>query len=313
MMQCPRCGYNMAPFERMCPRCARLGAAAPQAPAAGAGPVITRKSPSPFGRSTGSDRTLALSLFGLVLVMVATMFVARTDGSNPRPAHGAAVRGADNLVTVRSVTTPGGANVAGGVDAGQISRRLLDAGATMGGDVEISLAWNTLTDLDLEVRDPSGELITAEHRHSQSGGEQDVDANPTPLSPEGEMRYAAGQPPGQENVEPAPDILVDLDKRVGLPGGLPDLPGFGASGEHAPGRFTRTPVEHIYFARAPRGTYTVYASCFSWREPDRRPLPFTIQVRSRDRVILQTTGVIGPASYVADGARPIQVCQFTAR
>lgn len=310
-MQCPRCGYDMAPFEHACPRCARLGAAAPpQAP--GAGPVVTRKTPSPFGGSTGSDRTLALSLAGLLLVIVATVFVARSDDGRQGPAHSPVAGGTGNLLTVQSVTPPGGANVAGGVDAGQISRRLLDAGARVGGDVEISLAWNTLTDLDLEVRDPSGELITAEHRHSANGGEQDVDANPTPLSPEGEMRYMSGQPPGQENVEPVPDILVDLDKRVGLPGGLPDLPGFSGTGEHAPGKFTRSPVEHIYFARAPRGTYTVYASCFSWREPDRRPLPFTIQVRSRGRVCLQTTGAIGPASYCADGARPVEVCRFAA-
>jgi hypothetical protein len=192
------------------------------------------------------------------------------------------------------------------VNAAQIDRRLTDAAAATGGELEISLAWNTLTDLDLEVRDPTGELTWAEHRRSASGGVQDVDANPTPLTPEGERRYLAGQIPGAENVIPVPDFMIDL------PEGIPELDWQGSDWK-APSRYTRAPVEHIYFARAPKGTYTVYASCFWWREPDRNPLPCTILVRSRGKVLYQVSGLLGPANYVADGARPIQVCQFVIR
>ena len=45
------------------------------------------------------------------------------------------------------------------------------------GDVQITLRWNAAADLDLHVKDPDGEVISYEHKHSTSGGELDVDAN----------------------------------------------------------------------------------------------------------------------------------------
>jgi hypothetical protein len=200
--------------------------------------------------------------------------------------------------------------VGAAVDTTQFDQRLLSAGAATGGELEVSLAWNSLTDLDLEVRDPFGELITAVHRRSASGGVQDVDANPTLTTEEGSERAAAGLNPGPENVLPLPEILVDLDQKAGLPAdilGLDSLPGFDVK---APSRFTRTPVEHIYFAHAPQGVYTVYAHCYSWREPNTLPLPFTIQIRSHGRVFYTTSGTLGPANYITDNTAPTQVCQF---
>ncbi len=224
--------------------------------------------------------------------------------------HPGAPSAAGNLLLVqtRGAAPAPGVTAAPVADLRQIDQRLLAASATTGGELEVSLVWNSLSDLDLELREPSGELITAYHRQSASGGVQDVDANPTLVSAEGERRIAAGERPGAENLLPVPEFLVDMDKQVGLPGlTLPE------SGEKAPSRFTRTPVEHIYFTHAPKGFYTVYAHCYSWRESGAAPLPYTIQVRSRGQVFHQTSGTIGPASFVADGVAPLEVCRFQAR
>lgn len=161
------------------------------------------------------------------------------------------------------------------------------------------------------MRDPTGALTWAYEPRTQSGGVQDVDANPTLVTAEGERRCAAGQNPGAENVVPLPDALVDLDQKLeGLPKDLKDALMQQGSGGKAPSKFTRTPVEHIYFATAPKGTYTVYAHCYSWREKDLNPLPYTVQVRWHGKVFHEVSGTLGPQSYAADNIPPTAVCQF---
>lgn len=61
------------------------------------------------------------------------------------------------------------------------SERLRQAGARSG-DVQISLEWKNVNDLDLHVIDPSGERIFYNHRNSQSGGRLDVDMNANQLT-----------------------------------------------------------------------------------------------------------------------------------
>ena len=82
-----------------------------------------------------------------------------------------------------------------------------------------------------------------------------------------------------ENVMPLPEFMVDLSKKMD---GFPDVFSMMGSDGKAPSRFTRTPIEHIYFARAPRGIYTVYANCYSWRErsPCFRPAARTTPARA---------------------------------
>ena len=200
----------------------------------------------------------------------------------------------------------------GGVDSGQIDSRLASVAATRGGDLEISLAWNTLSDLDLQVSDPTGEQIAADHPRSAAGGVQDVDANPTLVTMEGEIRIAMGSYPGKENLSEVPEMLVDLNERAGLPAGSPGI-SLPSDGTKAPGRWTRRPIEHIYFAKAPKGTYTVRAVCYSWREPNVIPLPFTVEMRSHNKVFYRGSGTIGPASFASDGAGPTEVCRFENR
>lgn len=45
------------------------------------------------------------------------------------------------------------------------------------GDVQITLRWNSLNDLDLRVTDPDGQVISYEHPRVPSGGKLDVDSN----------------------------------------------------------------------------------------------------------------------------------------
>ncbi len=46
------------------------------------------------------------------------------------------------------------------------------------GDIQITLSWNTIDDLDLWVIDPNGEKIYYQVPQSSSGGQLDIDANP---------------------------------------------------------------------------------------------------------------------------------------
>ena len=45
------------------------------------------------------------------------------------------------------------------------------------GDVQVTLAWNTVADVDLHVIDPSGEEIYYAHSQAASGGQLDLDSN----------------------------------------------------------------------------------------------------------------------------------------
>jgi len=58
----------------------------------------------------------------------------------------------------------------------EFNRRLRREGA-MTGDIQISLMWDTVDDLDLHCWDPRDEHIYFEHMRSRSGGHLDVDMN----------------------------------------------------------------------------------------------------------------------------------------
>lgn len=195
------------------------------------------------------------------------------------------------------------------VTGGKITERLQRAGATMGGDLEISLAWDGLSDFDLQVRTPSGELIEAEHWQGVNGGVQDVDANPTLVDALGQIRINSGQPPGAGTIQPLPEFLVDMDRFADLDGSI-RLPALPSQDGKAPTRFTRHPIEHTYFERATTGTYLVYVHCYSWRETRQTPLAYTVQARSHGKVFYEQSGVLGPASYAVEGVAPVVACHL---
>jgi hypothetical protein len=58
----------------------------------------------------------------------------------------------------------------------ELNDRLEKAGAKTG-QVQVSLAWNNTSDLDLHCIDPNNEEIFFNHRRSASGGEMDIDMN----------------------------------------------------------------------------------------------------------------------------------------
>jgi hypothetical protein len=60
----------------------------------------------------------------------------------------------------------------------QLQVSLPDSEPQLGtGDIQVTLRWATLDDLDLAVTDPSGEVVAYYNRAVPSGGQLDVDAN----------------------------------------------------------------------------------------------------------------------------------------
>lgn len=60
---------------------------------------------------------------------------------------------------------------------GPYSRTSIDAIRVAGGDIQVSVTWDTEADVDLHVIDPDGEEVYFGNRNSASGGELDLDAN----------------------------------------------------------------------------------------------------------------------------------------
>src|SRR5262245_30225615 len=58
----------------------------------------------------------------------------------------------------------------------EFARRLTREGAK-DGDIEISLLWHNLNDLDLHCIDPNGDEVYFRNKRVRSGGELDVDMN----------------------------------------------------------------------------------------------------------------------------------------
>jgi hypothetical protein len=88
--------------------------------------------------------------------------------------------------------------------ASGMERRLNEAGAK-GGDIQISLFWTNVNDLDLHCIDPKGEEICYTNKKStRTGGELDVDQNASPpfkTNPVENIYWpVGGAPPGEYRV-----------------------------------------------------------------------------------------------------------------
>ena len=93
------------------------------------------------------------------------------------------------------------------------------------GDVQVTLSWSDLNDLDLHVTDPTGATINYINTTSASGGRLDVDANPGCTSPTASPReniFWAGQ-------APTGSYQVSVVYFRGCPSGQPEMPSSGVS------------------------------------------------------------------------------------
>jgi hypothetical protein len=74
---------------------------------------------------------------------------------------------------------PGRAKGGGGGGGGGLGdfKNRLDREGGQTGEVQITLIWNNVNDLDLHVICPSGEEVFFSHKRSRCGGELDVDMN----------------------------------------------------------------------------------------------------------------------------------------
>lgn len=100
------------------------------------------------------------------------------------------------------------------------------------GDIQVSLYWNTLTDMDLYLVDPTGETIFYGSRNSASGGELDLDSyaacNFSAGNGNENIYWGAGQaPPGhysiRVNLWSACEITEDTDWRTTIVVGQTDI------------------------------------------------------------------------------------------
>ena len=100
----------------------------------------------------------------------------------------------------RPATGNGADSQGGGQGFSDIEERLDRAGAKSG-DVQISLAWNNVNDLDLHVVTPSSETISFSSKRSSCDGELDVDMNaggPSSNKPVENVFWPTGQAPRGE-------------------------------------------------------------------------------------------------------------------
>jgi hypothetical protein len=117
---------------------------------------------TPIGSSNNPSSTVNTN-------SVARIGAARTNSVNTNVPIGS-IADADTIPAPPST----GTNV---VDPATMEQRLGEAGA-QGGDLQFSLFWRNINDLDLHCIDPANEEIFFQHRtSSRTGGELDVDQN----------------------------------------------------------------------------------------------------------------------------------------
>lgn len=161
-------------------------------------------------------------------------------------------------------------------DVQELQRRLDLVGAQTG-EVQVSLAWNNLNDLDLSCLDPNGEMIDGYNQSSRSGGVLDVDMNVTP------------------------DYLLTPEANANVP-------------RNANTRFHRTdvsnePVENLVWRNnAPVGHYKVFVHQFCNKEQVAQT-PYWVVVRVRGTVH-KIAGVMGRDDFAEQLVKPKLVYEF---
>ena len=148
-----------------------------QPPPAGTGPSVT--GPATLQGITGGSSQL--ELVGSAGFQTVVILVDGVEGYYQATLPGS-VTSATALVTVASrppTLNLDGAYAVAGADGifGPYNGTAINVIRVAGGDIQVSVTWDTEADVDLHVVDPSGEEIYYGHRTSASGGELDIDAN----------------------------------------------------------------------------------------------------------------------------------------
>lgn len=101
-------------------------------------------------------------------------------------------------------------------EAAKIQEQVVKAGGK-NGEVQFSLVWKTITDLDLHVITPSGERVCYTNRMSRCKGNLDVDRNAkeTTKTPVENVRWLKGKPHSGRYT-----VIVHMYRLRGLPGGV---------------------------------------------------------------------------------------------
>jgi hypothetical protein len=133
----------------------------------------------------------------------ADVVVAPLEDGPPPPLRAARrARGNPPRFQPQAVDASDAAHGGGGGGDKDFDRRLNVAGAKTG-DIQISLLWDNVHDVDLHVIAPSGEHIMFAHRGSRCGGLLDVDMNVFPQTArpvENVFWPPRGAPPGEYEV-----------------------------------------------------------------------------------------------------------------
>jgi len=209
------------------------------APAAGAGPSITL--PANLQTITGGSSAFQMTTSAPVQWLAA--FVQNVGGYYLVPLSSPISSG-------QVVLTLGGLPpaldfqvtfaVAGGDGVfGPYSTLNVSALKAAGGDIQVSVTWNTAADVDLHVVEPGGAEIYYGAPTSGNGGELDIDANAacsvSALTQENIGWPAGAAPPGSYIVrldywDACGAVETDWILTVSLRPGVPSVPGLPGSG-----------------------------------------------------------------------------------
>lgn len=134
-----------------------------------------------IGVSTANPAVIALSGVSLVLGVIASVsseYFEELEASSLAYSIGAAAIGCgsgDNIACVGLGVTIT-AEVFEIIEDNQNDISVVESALVYGyGDVQVTLTWDNIADLDLHVIDPNGEEIYWEHKYSSSNGVLDVD------------------------------------------------------------------------------------------------------------------------------------------
>lgn len=208
-------------------------------PAAGAGPSLT--APASVDGITGGSASLQLTSggqFQRVLVYVEGVdgyYLAQLPYDLTAVNAVITVGGRAPQLDFNVVFAVAGANgIWGTGDATSVS--VIEVA---GGDVQVSVTWNTDADVDLHVVEPNGEELYYGNRSSSSGGELDIDANAacgtTPLWQENVGWAPQTAPSGQYTVRvdywsACGNLQTDYIVTVYLKSDTPAVPGSPGTG-----------------------------------------------------------------------------------